>query len=60
MSEPLRAAIPMLQIWVPSLAAAALMATYLLRMHPQMRREMNEWVDEDDSPDEMPGPVKSR
>jgi hypothetical protein len=56
MTEPLRTAIPTLQILLPSLAAVVLMSMYLLRVHPQMRREMNEWVDEDDRED-VPGEV---
>lgn len=54
MSEPLRAAVSLVQIVVPSLLAVVLMSAYLLRMHPQLRREMNEWVDEDDGAEEPP------
>jgi hypothetical protein len=48
MTEPLRATIPMWQILVPSVVSVLLMSLYLLRMHPQLRHEMEDWVDEDD------------
>lgn len=50
MTEPLRAALPMWQIVVPSVLSVTLMSAYLLKVHPQLRREMQEWVDEDDVP----------
>lgn len=59
MSEPLRVAVPMSQILVPSLLAVVLMSVYLLRMHPLLRREMDEWVDEDDGTEAAP-PVGAR
>ena len=53
MTEPLRSAIPMLQIVAPSILALVFMSAFLLRTHPQLRREMREWVDdtEIDAPD---------
>jgi hypothetical protein len=38
----------MWQILVPSVVSVLLMSLYLLRMHPQLRHEMEDWVDEDD------------
>lgn len=58
MTEPLRAAIPRLQIFVPSLLAAGLMSVYLLRVHPQLRREMSEWSDPDDEGAAAPRDVR--
>ena len=48
MTEPLRTLIPSYEVWLPSIAAAVVMTAYLLRMHPQLRHELSEWVDEDD------------
>jgi hypothetical protein len=45
MTEPLRAAIPLWQIWLPSVAATVTMSAYLLWVHPQLRAEMREWTD---------------
>ena len=50
MTEPLRREIPLLLLTIPSLLAVVAMSAYLLRTHPQLRREMSEWVDEDDVP----------
>jgi hypothetical protein len=54
MSAPLRAVVSLSQIVVPSLLAVVLMSAYLLRVHPQLRREMDEWVDEEDGTDAAP------
>ena len=45
MTEPLRALIPLYQIWVPSLLAVILMSGYLLQVRPVLRREMSRWDD---------------
>lgn len=58
MSEPLRQSVPFLQILVPSVLAVVLMSAYLLWVHPRLRREMEEWTDEDDG-NEMP-PLAAR
>jgi len=57
MTEPLRALIPMYQIWVPSLVAVALMSGYLLSEHPQLRREMNQWDNNAEEVAEEHGPA---
>lgn len=54
MTEPLRATIPMLQIFLPSLLAAILMSLYVMRVHPQLRREMSEWVDDTEHDQPLP------
>ena len=54
MTESLRAAVPMWQMLVPTLLALVAMSAYLLWTHPQLRREMDEWVDEDDVPSRTP------
>lgn len=48
MTEPLRQAIPMWQIILPSTFAVAAMSAYLLRTHPQLRHDMDTWTDPDD------------
>ena len=45
LTEPLRAAIPLWMVWVPSATAAVTMSAYLMWMHPQLQREMQEWTD---------------
>ena len=45
MTQPMRSVIPTWQVWLPSIAAAVTMSTYLLWLHPQLRREMREWTD---------------
>lgn len=54
MTEPMREAIRMSQILIPSVLAVVLMSAYLLRVHPQLRREMNEWVDNTDADETIP------
>ena len=51
MSEPMRQAVPLVQVWLPTLASLVLMSVYLMRMHPQLRREMTHWVDPEDEPE---------
>ena len=56
MTEPLRREIPLALLLVPSLLAVVAMSIYLWRTHPQLRREMSVWVDEDDTPATHPQP----
>ena len=60
MTQPMRAAIPMVQVLVPGLLAATVMGVYLLRVHPQLRHEMSEWVDHTDDHEVVAGPGAAR
>lgn len=56
MTEPMRSTISLWQISLPSLLAVIAMSWVLLRQHPRLRHELDEWVDEDDA--ELPaGPA---
>jgi len=57
MTEPMRSAISMTQIWIPSLLAVVAMSAYLLWQRPLLRREMDAWVGNDDELAEEHGPV---
>ena len=43
MTEPMRSAISMAQILIPSLLAVVAMSAYLLWRNPQLRRRMRDW-----------------
>jgi hypothetical protein len=49
MTEPIRGALSLWHLSVPSVLALAAMSWVLLRQHPQLRRELDEWVDDDDA-----------
>jgi hypothetical protein len=51
MTEPMRSAFSLLHVAIPSLLALGVMSWVLMYDHPQLRREMDEWVDHtDDAP----------
>lgn len=54
MTEPMRSAIPLWEILVPSLLAVILMSWHMLALHPRLRHDMDEWVDADDVPSRPP------
>ena len=60
MTEPLRHAIPMWQIILPSALAVAAMGGYLLWTHAQLRHDMDAWTDPDDEVQTVPPTVTER
>lgn len=60
MTEPLRQAISMWQIILPSIIALGTMSVYLLRTHPQLRHDMDAWTDPDDEVETTPPVVAQR
>lgn len=58
MTEPMRAAVPLAQLWIPTVLSLLAMSVYLVRAHPQLVREMSQWVDPDDSATEAPTRVR--
>ena len=59
MTEPLRNEIPLYQVLIPGLLAGVAVGALVLRMHPQLEHEMQEWVDADDG-DEAPPVIEAR
>jgi hypothetical protein len=55
MTEPIRNALSLWHVSIPSALALTAMSWALLRQHPQLRHELDEWVDGDDD-DEAPYP----
>lgn len=60
MTEPLREAISLWQVAIPSTLAVGAMSAYLLRTHPQLRHDMLEWTDPDDEIETEPPAVARR